>query len=102
MEYLPTYILAVVLIAQLYFSYRDRQDATVERMELQEAHRAQLKEATDTHNLEKAALLDRLMAKDFEQFKDNETLEENSLDTPNETPEETDIEDAREEIELEQ
>ncbi len=90
MEYIPTYLLTVVLIAVLYFSYRDREDAKEERAEL-------LRSYADRER----SLLDRIMAKNFEEFKDNETSLESSFTSVNdeEETEEAELDDVREELE---
>lgn len=85
---IPVYLLTLILIAVLYFSYRDRQDASEERQYLISDHQEEVR-----------SILDRLMAKDFTEFKSQETYEENLAPVPPTNPEEVDLEDAREEIE---
>lgn len=90
MEYLPTYLLTIVLIAVLFYSYRDRQDAREERAQLIIDH---MKRESD--------LLDRLMARDFQHYKDNVETDDPTVTVVDETKEEgvDELEDAREELE---
>jgi hypothetical protein len=95
---LPIFMLSAIIGAVIYVWHLDHQDA---RREMRELMRETLQERAliqSTYQTERQELLDRLMAKDFQQFKDNAPVAETEEEEP---VEETvvGIEDAREDIE---
>ena len=94
----PIFILSIIIGALAYCWHLDHKEALHEmRIMLQEfaAERARINEA---HDIERSGLLDRLMARDFQQFKENEPLPE-AEDEKVEEETIVPLEDAREEIE---
>lgn len=85
MDQLPFYLLFVINLVILYIWHDEKQQFTKDR-----------KDAA----AERKDLYDRLMARNFDQYKDREGLEENQLETVVD-PEDpiTDLADARDEIE---
>jgi hypothetical protein len=97
MEILLAIYLVTFSTVVAYLSYRSNQDARDHEMGLLEGFALEKEQLIKMHNDLVAQLLDRLMAKDFIEYKDNAPLN----DTPEEEAEPSsliDLADAEEEI----
>ena len=96
MEHLPFIVSSVINVTLLYFLFQERGQKDADIKSLFQQQRQTTHDLLETHGKERQALLDRVMARNFVEYKEQtDPISNFQVDTPKEQVETVDIEDAQ-------